>query len=637
MSKSLFKVLALSGAGVFMDGYDLFIISVALLLIAPAFHATTLDISAISSAALFGAVFGAVLFGNLADRLGRKKLYVVDLIFFIVFGALTAFSQNVWELVIFRFLLGIGIGADYPISASYISEFVGNKHRGKILAAVFSFQGVGLLCAVGVSIALIPLGADAWRWMLLSGVFPAIVALTARTKMPETPRWYLSHGQAEEAQKVMHNCFGCEIPTEKLSVVTEKVSLRELLLSPYAKRVFFSSVSWFLVDMGVYGIGILTPTFIHSIYGSSTPILASALTTGELYIFAGFGYLSAIALIDVVGRKRLQIIGFLGMALPLLTAALLFNSLSFSILLVLLAGFYVFENLGPNTITWIYPVELFPTRLRGTGHGIAATVGKIGAVFATFVLSIVLLSWGSTYMFVLVSVACLAGAGLTAILGIETKRLPLDDVSEIFKPFYDIFDKTSANLQAAALFLNEWVAKSKEPDVIPDFAGLAAGIKAYEHTGDELLREAFTSIDKKFLAPIDRDDFIRLLKALEGTLDSIWASTSRISIYQVTETAQFTEIILEQTREIRRAMVALKGANAPFQVESAATRIHVLENQADDLLHKCLADLLTEYKQASSVLMVIKQKEIYDFLEATTDQADDVADILRRMLIKYSL
>ena len=170
-TRSHYRILALSGAGVFMDGYDLFVISVALLLIKPFFVATALDISAIASSALLGAVFGAVIFGNLADRVGRKSLYVIDLLFFVVFGAASAFSQNVLELVIFRFLLGIGIGADYPISASYIGEFVNNKNRGKLMASVFSFQGLGILSAVAVSIVLIPTGPEAWRWMLLSGVF----------------------------------------------------------------------------------------------------------------------------------------------------------------------------------------------------------------------------------------------------------------------------------------------------------------------------------------------------------------------------------------------------------------------------------------------------------------------------------
>ncbi|MGH2509353.1 MAG: MFS transporter, partial [Ktedonobacteraceae bacterium] len=492
-TRSHYRVLALSGAGVFMDGYDLFIISVALLLIKPYFVTSAIEFSAISSSAILGAVFGAVIFGNLADRVGRKVLYVIDLVFFVVFGAASAFSQNVWELVLFRFLLGIGIGADYPISASYIAEFVSNKNRGRLIASVFAFQGLGILAAVGASIALLPLGGSAWRWMLLSGVFPALVALTLRTRMPETPRWYLSHGQSSKAKEVMSRFFGYTVTEEQLDTVTERVSLKELLLSPYSRRVIFTSASWFLVDVGVYGIGILLPTFTQTIYGPNAPITASAITTGVLYLFAGFGYLSSIFLIDIVGRKRLQMFGFLGMAIPLAIAAFMlrYSTLAFSSLLVLFAIFYIFENAGPNPTTWIYPVELFPTRLRGTGHGIAATIGKIGALVSTFFLPFVLFAIGKAAMLEIVAAACFAGVGLTLVMGIETKRLSLEDVSEIFSSFYDTFDKISANILSAAEAFNASMKKAilntqNERDLF-DPRSLATEIKLLEHNGDELV------------------------------------------------------------------------------------------------------------------------------------------------------
>jgi MFS family permease len=636
VSKSHLKILALSGAGVFMDGYDLFIIGVALLVIP--FNTGKLSTAEISSSALLGAVFGAVFFGNLADKLGRKKLYVIDLLFFVVFAAASAFSQNLSELILFRFLLGMGIGADYPISASYITEFVSNKHRGKLIASVFAFQGLGLIGGVIAGYLLIPLGPDSWRWMLLSGVIPAVIALTARTRMPETPRWYISHGKTEEAQKVLSGFFGYQVPKERLEVVTERVSMRELLLSPYARRVFFTSVSWFLVDVGVYGIGILTPTLISEIYGPSKPPLASVVTSGELFVFAGLGYLLAIALIDVVGRRPLQIVGFLGMGIPLLFAALL-QSASLLVLVAFFGIFYVFENMGPNTTTWIYPVELFPTRLRGTGHGLAATAGKVGAVVATFFLPLVLASVGQPTMLEIVSLACFLGAGLTFYLGTETKRLSLDDVSEIFKSFYDTFDRISANLVAAAQLLKDRaVLLSEQPE--PDIVALAADVKRYEHKGDDIVHEAFIKLDKKFLAPIDRDDVTRLLKTMDDTLDFIDASVSRMSIYHMRgfgpEVIEFSKIILSQTKEIRKAIIALKGANAPVIIDSAAIRIHELENDADDLLHSCLARLFAD-PERTSPFDVIKQKEVYEYLETTTDKAEDVADVLRSLLIKYSL
>ncbi len=639
MTRSHFKVLALSGAGVFMDGYDLFVISVALLQIVPFFKAGTVEVSAIASSAIFGAVFGAVIFGNLADRVGRKTLYVIDLLFFVVFGALSAFSQNVWELVLFRFLLGIGIGADYPISASYIAEFVSSDKRGRLIASVFAFQGLGILAAVVASIFLIPAGPDAWRWILLSGVVPALIALTLRTRMPETPRWYIAHGQVGKAKDVMSRFFGYTVTEEQLDTVTEKVSMRELLLSPYAKRVVFTSLSWFLVDVGVYGIGILTPTFIQSLYGPSRPVLASAITTGMLYVFAGFGYLSSIALIDVAGRKKLQIIGFFGMAIPLFIAAALIKTLSLDSLLVLLAVFYILENLGPNTTTWVYPVELFPTRLRGTGHGIAATVGKIGALVSTFFLPFVLDSVGKSAMLGTVAAACLAGGLLTFFTGTETKKLSLDDVSEIFKTFYETFDQISENVLSSAQVFHSRIEEAYAKKSKLDAHSLAQTIKILEHNGDELVHEAFTKLAKKFVAPIDRQDITALLKALDDMLDLIDSTTSRMDVYHIDtvtpEILRFSEIILAQCESVRSAVISLKGRNAQVVIQTAAIKIDELENEADVLLRNSLASIFESPQ--TSAFVVMKNKEIYEYLERTTDKAEDAADVLRNLLIKYSL
>jgi predicted phosphate transport protein (TIGR00153 family) len=641
-TRSHYRVLALSGAGVFMDGYDLFIISVAILQIKPAFTASTLDVSFILSSAILGAVFGAVIFGNLADRVGRKRLYVIDLVFFVVFGALSAFSQNIVELVVFRFLLGVGIGADYPISASYIAEFVNSEQRGRLAASVFAFQGLGILGAVGVSVFLVPTGSDAWRWMLLSGVIPALIALTLRTRMPETPRWYISHGQVAKAREVMSGFFGYTVTEDQLTSVVEKVSVRELLLSPYAKRVIFTSLSWFLVDVGVYGIGILTPTFVLALFPSKG-ILSSAETTGLLYVFGGFGYLSAIGLIETIGRKRLQIIGFVGMAVPLFVGSLLVQNatLTLEILLILFAAFYIMENLGPNTTTWIYPVELFPTRLRGTGHGIAATVGKIGALVATFFLPLVLSVLGEAAMLSMVAVACVAGAGVTVGMGIETKKLSLDDVSEIFKSFYDTFDRISANVLATAKLFYDTLSKAEASEQKLDCVLLAQEVKLLEHNGDELVHDAFTKLAKRFVAPIDNQDITSLLKALDDMLDFIEATSSRMEIYRVdtiTPTMlEFSRIIFEQSKAIREAILSLQAANARLEIDKAAIRIDELENEADTLLRDNLEKLFQVEETSAAAFQVMKTKEIWEELETTTDKAEDVADILRNLLIKYSL
>src|SRR5487761_1062175 len=470
----------------------------------------------------------------------------------------------------------------------------------------------------------------------------AIIALSLRTRMPETPRWYIAHGQIAKAREVMSKFFGYGVTEAQLSTVVEKVSVRELLLSPYAKRVIFTSVSWFLVDVGVYGIGILTPTFIQFLFPSK-PILASAETTGLLYVFAGFGYLSAIVLMDVVGRKRLQIIGFIGMAIPISLAAgyYYYNALSFTILLVFFAIFYILENLGANTTTWIYPVELFPTRLRGTGHGIAATVGKVGALVSVFFLPLVLSSLGESAMLTIVAVACVGGALLTVGMGTETKKLSLDDVSEIFKSFYDTFDKISANVLSTAKLFHDMLSESESKMVKLDCKALAQQVKLFEHNGDELVHDAFTKLAKKFVAPIDNQDITSLLKALDDMLDFIEATSSRMEVYRVTTVTptmlEFSRIILNQAQSVREAILSLQGSRTQLAVNTAAIRIDELENEADALLRDSLGELFNVSETSPAAFQVMKTKEIYEYLETTTDKAEDVADVLRNLLIKYSL
>ncbi len=298
--------------------------------------------------------------------------------------------------------------------------------------------------------------------------------------------------------------------------------------------------------------------------------------------------------------------------------------------------------MGPNTTTFVYPVELFPTRLRGTGHGIAATVGKVGALVSAFFLPLVLLAIGKAEMLAIVSAACFVGGGLTLIMGTETKKLSLEDVSEIFKSFYDTFDRISENVLLAAEQFSGALSSavsSKEGKI--DSTELAQKIKLLEHEGDNLVHDAFTKLAKRFVAPIDRQDITALLKALDDMLDFIDATTSRMQIYHVErvtpEMVQFSKIILSQAQAIRDAILSLKGSKAEITIGNAAIKIDDLENQADSLLHESLGKLFEVEETGSTAFRVMKIKEIYEYLETTTDKAEDVADVLRNLIIKYSL
>jgi MFS transporter, putative metabolite transport protein len=155
LTSTHWRIWFLSAMGIFLDGFDLFIISIALPLIIKDLTPNPLVVGAIGSAAVIGAILGASFGGVLTDRFGRKSIYIVDLLFFIIFSALSGFSWDVWSLIIFRFLLGVGVGADYPICASYVSEFMPACKRGKMLIGAFAFQAIGMFAAAIVGLIIL--------------------------------------------------------------------------------------------------------------------------------------------------------------------------------------------------------------------------------------------------------------------------------------------------------------------------------------------------------------------------------------------------------------------------------------------------------------------------------------------------
>lgn len=643
LSRFHVKMLLLSAAGVFLDGYDLFIISVALLFIKPLWlnsslgSANTIAIytGLLASSALIGMFIGALTLGHFTDKYGRKGMYVIDLIFFIVFATLSALSQNIFELILFRILLGVGIGADYPISSTYVAEFAPAKYRGRLVSLTFTFWGIGSLTAAAVGLSMVSLGPEAWRWMLFSGVVPAVIVVLLRTRMPESPRWLISKGENKKANQIINNIeikSGVSKSTEKKDFKTpdtDKVRA-SILLSPfYIRRTIFSWLPWFFMDIGVYGIGIFLPTLLQGL-GFKTPFNAIK-GTALLDIFGIVGFLIAIYLIDRVGRLKLQIFGFLGMALSLLFLAAVFPT-SVYVLFILFALFQVSENAGPNTTTWVIATELFPTRLRATGQGSSAAFSRMGAITGVFLLPIILALFGVVPMLLFVSTAAILGLLLTVFLGEETKNLSLEDASMLFREFSKLIDELLSNMRAAANELYELVRS------FDDLKNRQNNIKNIEHSNDEVVHNIFNKLNRSLSAPIDVVDIASLSNAIDDIIDFIEATSNRIVLYEIKENTPemiaLTEIIVKATDQLEIALKEIRKIRiGDYQdIISKCKEIHTLENYADDILDNVLGEL---FKQ-SDTIKIMKFKEIYEYLEAVTDKCEDVADVIMDLTIKYS-
>ena len=433
-----YRITALSAAGVFLDGYDISIIGVALTILislkAFSYVNTPLGKGLMAASTLIGMFFGAIILGYITDLHGRKFMYMWDMVIFIVMTALIAFvSFNFASLFIFRLILGIAIGADYAISTTIISEFSPIRSRGKLLAVNVSAWWVGAAVAFTVGYLMLPLGTEAWRYMFAIGIVPAVIVLIFRLSVPESARWLTHVGKFEEAKKVEKLVSG---ESDEHHAVAKKSSISELFSKKNIRATLFVSIFWFSYDVAFYGIGLFNPIILQ-IFGLSHSL--SILGSAVFAMFAVVGSFLLIAYVDKLGRKKMTVYGFSGMAVSLFflgLIALKVPSSAFKDALVaaaIVALFIVFEvtqTMGPGGTDFIYPQEIFPTSIRATGQGFGTSVSRIGGILGLTVFPTLVaisgLGGGLMFFFLFAIIGLVA----TLVLGIETKGKSLEELTK---------------------------------------------------------------------------------------------------------------------------------------------------------------------------------------------------------------
>lgn len=447
----------LSAMGIFLDGFDLFVMSIALPLIIVQFSATPFEQGIVGAAAVVGAIFGALIGGKLCDRFGRKKVFLVDLAIFILFAVLSAFAWNIESLILFRFLLGVGIGADYPVCASYVSEFMPKRIRGRMLIAAFSFQAVGIFAAAGIGLFILAMypSESAWRWMLVAGAIPALAVLVLRRGLPESARWHIQRKEWKLAMGVVRYLIPDftmkkpvtptvedavpEMPKKKPAWHSSLKTYAELVSGKNIRKTILVTVPWFFMDFAFYGVGIFTPILIASMigtHGGSLGFIAQDFYSSEytvlLDVFLVLGFILNIIFIERIGRIRLQLAGFIGMAAGMFILALS-QSGSQTLIALTFVGFGLFnllQNWGPNATTFLLPAELFPTRLRATAHGFASGIAKVGAACGIIFVPLMKASYGVQVTVIIMGIICLFAFAVTLLTRIDMTGRSLEDIED---------------------------------------------------------------------------------------------------------------------------------------------------------------------------------------------------------------
>ncbi|MDO6846598.1 MFS transporter [Priestia megaterium] len=390
------QLLGIAGLGWLFDAMDVGILSFIIAALHAEWGLSTTEMSWIGSVNSIGMAVGALVFGLLADRIGRKTVFIVTLVLFSVASGLSALTTTLAAFLVFRFLIGMGLGGELPVASTLVSETVAPEKRGKVVVLLESFWAFGWLLAALISYFVIP--SYGWQLALILTAIPAFYAIYLRIKLPDSPQFV-------EATK------------EKKPSIADNV--RSVWSKPYRQSTIMLWVLWFCVVFSYYGMFLWLPSVMvikgFSLIKSFEYVLI--MTLAQLP-----GYYTAAWFIERMGRKFVLVTYLLGTA----ASAYIFGNAE-SLWLLLTAGMLLsFFNLGAWGALYAYTPEQYPTSIRGTGAGMAASFGRIGGILGPLLVGY--MSTQGTSLTVTFSIFCgaiLIGVGSVVFLGKETKQKQL--------------------------------------------------------------------------------------------------------------------------------------------------------------------------------------------------------------------
>lgn len=418
------KMILFASGGPFLDGYVLVIIGVALAQLGPQLQLDAHWNALVGAAALAGIFIGTALFGYITDIVGRQKMFTIDIIAIAVISIGTMFVSTPLQLVIMRFLIGIVIGADYPIATSLVAEFTPRKYRALSIGFIAAVWYIGATAADIVGYYLIDVEGG-WRWMLGSAFIPCVILLIGRWGTPESPRWLMSKGRVDEARTIVRNLFGDDFTLEIEEVKTTRYS--KIFEKGYFKRMIFIGTIWACQVVPMFGLYTFGPQIMEAFgFGVGKQAILGDIVISMFFLI---GCIPAMFWLDSIGRRPLLIGSFAIMSIALAILGIFPDA---NIWIVVLAfGTYAFFSGGPGILQWLYPNELFPTEIRASAVGAAMAFSRIGTVLSTYALPIFMASHGiGETMLVGVGISVL-GLIVSIAIAPETKGLTLAESSSV--------------------------------------------------------------------------------------------------------------------------------------------------------------------------------------------------------------
>ncbi|CAA7600088.1 Major facilitator superfamily transporter [Acididesulfobacillus acetoxydans] len=426
--RKLFTVIATAWLA---DQVDVALLSFLMGALTVYFHLTAVQIGFLASMTFAGQLAGNVLVGVAADRFGRKMTFQISMIIWGIASFLAAGAWSIGALMVFRFLIGLGVGGEAPVAQALVSEFVPADVRGKYIAFMEGFWAVGYVLSGGIAYFLLP--RVGWRWVFVVVGLLSIVIFFVRRHLPESPRWLADKGRIQEANVVLTGIereiakrtnkplpaakpFFAELSTQKNSILT-------LFDKMYLKRTFMAFGLWFFSLLGFFGLSSWMAVLLNSRGISITQSVGflTLITTGGIP-----GFFVAAYLLEKVGRKPTTV---LFLIMSAVTAYLYGQSTDYTMLFI--TGFIMqFFMFGMWSCLYAYTPELYPTHARSTGAGFSSAFGRIGAIAGPVIVGYVVNTIGQVGVFSLGAISFAIAALLVLALGIETKGLTLEEISK---------------------------------------------------------------------------------------------------------------------------------------------------------------------------------------------------------------
>ncbi len=423
------------GLGAFTDLFDTVIVGGGSASYIHTFHLSSPQFGLFAAMTFIGGAIGAISFGPISDRIGRRRTFFITLVIFIIGEILTASSVNYLESIIFRMIVGFGIGSDYPPAISMLSEYLDPETRGKYLVNFWIIFGIGGLASYFVAFLLLPLGLLQWRVLFLVGAVPPAIGLLFRIRLPESYRWMYSKGNIEGAKNSLART-GLE-PESTISLMSmdkgNKVKKKLLLFRPYIAYVLIPLfIITFLLNVPLSGFASLSPLLLSTLHvPTADTLIFSALA------FQGtetLGAVIAFPLFNKLGRWRMLLIGSIVTGVSVILMGFFAHPSDIVYLLIFLSLAGVFSYFYVPVI-YSAATELYPTSIRGTGEGINIFAVRTAGIMGTFGGTYFLVTIGLSKMLYLYGILAIISFLIALVwIGkrVETANKELEDVSNSF-------------------------------------------------------------------------------------------------------------------------------------------------------------------------------------------------------------